>query len=910
MQKLLVLISFILMALLSGCKSGSNSEEELEVLGLGSEATYGSGGSGGSNANYDEIVFGGIVSAQTVSDTKVKITFLPASGGSRVFSYTVYVGEDYESPFTHLGVGAFVNNNGTLEAILTDLTPSTSYTFSVRAYDAAQNKEDKNTETATTTTNASNGTFAGINNITSVTSASMTLNWTNFSGNTGYKIFDMSSGNPVYVATTAPDATSYIVTGLTPNTQCTWRVRVLDSVGGEDANTNDESETTADVLDFAGVDDPVSQLSSTSLRLTWTHIPGATFYKIYDVTSGEVQIGSVAAPATYYDVTGLVAGSTYSFMVRAQDVNGYEDDNLVTVTQAMPTTVATFNGWTNAKATGPRIDFTGAETEPGEVILRWRESTSSGAAITGYNIYRSTISGGSFTKINDSVIGTGVVGEDIVYQEDESELTPGTAYFYKVSVIIGGAEYFHEVTSPVDHTELRIIYPNNNEGFVHRWIANQDMCGEIGRGLGLTVAAQAATDVDVENNYRCQYNGFASTDDGGTFYYDLGHDLVVDLHETGCPFSQGVCSSHNDGTTVTTDCVDDALPTAAIEAPQFSVFYSRAHNNHLCYLQTSADASNPVWTHLRSFSSSGEVKHSTPTAYGQYFYGNQVNLPPLVHTPQAHAWEVCQTQTPSLEIEGATLNYRKRLLRNKEWTAAAQWDPSYTATAIYNIESTTCALGSSAVTNLTYDTSNWPSVHGHSSILATGTADRSSCRSRYGMANMAGGATEYVSDQCYGEGNVRACSFNTTPTLDINSTNDWINGSDGAYFRMGSSGYDPGYHGMWSYNGSVRMNTTNWFNPIIGLPMACDSGYCDGQSDDNTLVSSQAAGGVNVNNYYSPYQTRGYITGGNTTLAQFFAFMRGGITTVTNINYSTYVSLNSDNGGVKTSARCMYPVAH
>jgi fibronectin type 3 domain-containing protein len=75
------------------------------------------------------------------------------------------------------------------------------------------------------------------------------------------------------------------------------------------------------------------------------------------------------------------------------------------------------------------------QAAPHSVSLTWTASTST---VTGYNVYRATVSGGPYTKMNSSVIAaTSYV---------DSAVTAGQTYYYVVtSVDSGGVESANSV---------------------------------------------------------------------------------------------------------------------------------------------------------------------------------------------------------------------------------------------------------------------------------------------------------------------------------------------------------------------------------------------------------------------------------------------------------------------------------
>ena len=90
-----------------------------------------------------------------------------------------------------------------------------------------------------------------------------------------------------------------------------------------------------------------------------------------------------------------------------------------------------------------------AQGHTGGVLLSWNEATdSNGGAVSGYNLYRSTTPGGSYTKVNTSLI-TQIQYDDTSSpsaqaQNAGSSMASGTTYYYVVtSVAADGDESVH-----------------------------------------------------------------------------------------------------------------------------------------------------------------------------------------------------------------------------------------------------------------------------------------------------------------------------------------------------------------------------------------------------------------------------------------------------------------------------------
>jgi hypothetical protein len=76
------------------------------------------------------------------------------------------------------------------------------------------------------------------------------------------------------------------------------------------------------------------------------------------------------------------------------------------------------------------VNFTAATGTAHSVVLTWTASTST---VSGYNVYRSTISGSGFTKLNSSLVASPTFSDTAVQS--------GTTYFYVTTAVdSGGAE--------------------------------------------------------------------------------------------------------------------------------------------------------------------------------------------------------------------------------------------------------------------------------------------------------------------------------------------------------------------------------------------------------------------------------------------------------------------------------------
>lgn len=154
--------------------------------------------------------------------------------GYRIFRGTTQIGSVSGSVLSYTATG---------------LSPSTAYTFQVKAVDAAGNVSAGSNTVSLTTGVAAPDTQApsapgNLHVMGTPTSSSVALMWnasTDNVGVTGYKVYRGAT----LVTTVSGSTTSYTVTGLSASTSYSFTVRAVDAAGNESAASNSISATTA-----------------------------------------------------------------------------------------------------------------------------------------------------------------------------------------------------------------------------------------------------------------------------------------------------------------------------------------------------------------------------------------------------------------------------------------------------------------------------------------------------------------------------------------------------------------------------------------------------------------------------------------------------------------------------------------
>ena len=340
------------------------------------------------------------VTAQAQDSGSIRVSWNAVTGAT---GYRIFRAADAAGPFTEVAVssGTDYTDSG--------LTPGTTYYYQVAAFDASGDGTRSGTVSAATPAAplpAPTNLFAAPLN-----SSSIRLTWTPVAGATGYYLYRSLSPDSGFQQIAAVSDRFYTDSGLSPSTTYYYRAAAYDA-SGTGALSDTASATTMSAPLPAPASLNATAVGPASIQLSWPVVPGAQTYAIYRSTSpnGPFEVVAGSAQNTYTD-TGLTPGVTYYYQVAAVDASG---------TGAMsPTAAATT---TAIPAPG---DVTAQGISPCDIQVRW--SAVPGAS--QYVIYRSLSADGPFIAAG-TALGTSF---------RDTGLNPGTAYYYRVAAVAGGA---------------------------------------------------------------------------------------------------------------------------------------------------------------------------------------------------------------------------------------------------------------------------------------------------------------------------------------------------------------------------------------------------------------------------------------------------------------------------------------
>jgi chitodextrinase len=381
----------------------------------------GSGGGGGGDTqaptNPSALV------ATATSSSQIGLTWTASTDNVGVTSYLV-------ERCAGAGCTGFVQIATAPSASYADagLTSTSSYSYRVRAVDAASNLSGFSGVASATTPapSDSQAPTAPSNLVATGAVTQVTLGWTAATDNVGVASYLVErctgAGCAVFTQVGSSATAGFVDSGLTATTSYGYRVRATDAAGNLGPYSGVASVTTGAAPDTQAPSAPSSLVatgSASQIGLVWTGSTdnvGVTGYLIERCAgvgcSSFAQI--ITTSATSYADTTLVTSNSYSYRVRATDAAGNLGaySNIASAINAPPSDTQAPTAPANLTASGG----------VGQIVLAWAAS-SDNVAVTSYLVERCLGVGcTSFAQIGTTA-GTG---------QTDSGLTASASYSYRV----------------------------------------------------------------------------------------------------------------------------------------------------------------------------------------------------------------------------------------------------------------------------------------------------------------------------------------------------------------------------------------------------------------------------------------------------------------------------------------------
>jgi chitodextrinase len=343
-----------------------------------------------------------ILSVNVTSST-VNLTWSASSDDVGVSGYTVF--KD----------GSSIASAGSTSALISGLSPNTSYSFTVKALDSAGNSSSSSSalvvKTLSTSDAAAPSAPTGLT-ATTVTSTGATLCWSASTDDVGVSAYEIASG-----VTTAGSTnnTCAAVSNLLPSSTYTFSVKARDVAGNSSGASSALMVTTLAATDVTAPSAP-GNLSWTNLKgtvtLSWTASTDDSGAAVtYDLYFGSFYLGSFYE--TSIAMMGFKTGTPYTFTVKARDASGNTSVASNTATVLLSPTADTTPPSAPTGVTASTITTSG-------MTIRWTASTDDSGTVVMYQVYTN---GTAATNTFGSTSAT------------LSSLTPNTSYTITVTAL-------------------------------------------------------------------------------------------------------------------------------------------------------------------------------------------------------------------------------------------------------------------------------------------------------------------------------------------------------------------------------------------------------------------------------------------------------------------------------------------
>jgi len=369
------------------------------------------------------------LAASGTTTTTTTLTWTASTDNVAVTGYNVYQGT------TLLGTATSTTYN------VTGLTGATTYSFSVKAKDAAGNlSASSNVVSVTTLTPVPDTTAptAATLSAAGTTSTSTNLSWTGATDNVGVTGYDVYQGTTLKASVTT---TTYAVTGLTASTSYTFYVVAKDAAG----NVSPASNT----------------VSVTTTATTLTYCSG-TATNTVDEKIGKVVFGTISNTSTG------TAGYENFTTLSTNAVRGTA--NTITITPAWTSTV-----YPEGYAVFIDYNQNGVFTDAGETV--WTKAASTTTPVTGTFTIPATATLGS-TRMRVAMKYNAIPAACGSY-------TYGQVEDYTVNITLTAAGLTAEDTTKASAETLQFnLYPNPTDSRLNVSLTDENATYEIVNYLG------------------------------------------------------------------------------------------------------------------------------------------------------------------------------------------------------------------------------------------------------------------------------------------------------------------------------------------------------------------------------------------------------------------------------------------
>ncbi|HSQ56596.1 MAG TPA: glycoside hydrolase family 44 protein, partial [Gemmata sp.] len=215
----------------------------------------------------------------------------------------------------------------------------------------------------------------------------VTLSWNSATGATSYNVYRGTASGGETLLQSGITSTGYLDTAVTNGTTYYYRVSAVNDAG-EGALSSEVSATPQVSAPSAPSNLNATAISTSQINLTWNdNSSNETAFVVEWATDSNFSAGftsvTLGANTTSYSATGLTAGTTYWFRVRATNAGGASADSNFATASTFPGTT----GHGLAATYYDNANFTGAQVSRMDSTINFNWGTGSPAGGIGANTF-------------------------------------------------------------------------------------------------------------------------------------------------------------------------------------------------------------------------------------------------------------------------------------------------------------------------------------------------------------------------------------------------------------------------------------------------------------------------------------------------------------------------------------------
>ena len=242
-----------------------------------------------------------------------KLTWDTVDGAT---GYSIYRSTSPTSGFTYLK-GATKNSYTD-----TGLTTGTTYYYQIKAYVMVGTKKVMSTVSATVSAKPIPATPTGLK-VAVASNTSIKTSWNAVTGATGYSIYRSTSPDSGFTYIKGVTGTSYTNTGLTTGTIYYYQIKAYVKIGTNKIMSPVSETVSVKPIPAKPTGLEATVIDTTSIKVSWNTVVGATGYSIYRSTSPDSDFTYIkGVTGTSYSDTLLTTGNALYYKVKAYTMVG------------------------------------------------------------------------------------------------------------------------------------------------------------------------------------------------------------------------------------------------------------------------------------------------------------------------------------------------------------------------------------------------------------------------------------------------------------------------------------------------------------------------------------------------------------------------------------------------------------